>query len=70
MRVAFYAVWQVQCINEKVLGERYVKHMYGQDRGWLVGSAPPNSWTTGDTDGAENGGLDGVEAAWSVAVFG
>jgi hypothetical protein len=52
------------------VGERRGKDVYGQDRRWLVGSAPPESWATGDTDRAEDGGLYVVEAAWPGAVFG
>ena len=45
--------------------------MYGQDWERLVGKvAPPSFWKTGGTDGAEDGGLDRVDAALSSAVFG
>jgi hypothetical protein len=69
-RMALDVVWRLDCVDEQVLGKRCGEHVYGQGRERLVGSAPPSLWQTGDTDGAEDGCLDRVEATWLIAVFG
>ena len=69
-RMALDVVWRLGRVDEYFLGKWRGENVHGQDRQRLVGSAPPSLWKTGDTDGAGDGGLDRVEAAWSSSVLG